>query len=131
MPVQKKSGNLLNTPCICIKRVWYYVVYSAVSLWTMRNVIKDNEQTKHFFIKIYLLFYSRKGPFVVSLRDRWWDIYSERGPLLVPYLLLGARGCQRLHTRASHIVRDDLTLWSVACPWLDSRFSALCLNLPA
>ena len=27
----------------------------------------------------------------------WSDIYSERGLLLVPYLLPEARGCQRLH----------------------------------
>ena len=83
---------------------------SAVSLLTTRNIIKDNERTKHFLIKIYLSFYSRKGPqFVVSLRNRWRDIYSERGLLLVPYLFPGARGCQRLHPLASRIVGDDLT----------------------
>ena len=32
-----------------------------------------------------------------SLRDRWKDIYSGRGLLLVSYLLPGARGCKRLH----------------------------------
>ena len=47
--------------------------------------------------------------FVVSLWDRWRDIYSKRGLLLAPYLLPGARGCQRLHTLTSRIVRDDLT----------------------
>ena len=44
---------------------------------------------------------------MVSLRNRWRDIYLERGLLLAPYLLLGARGCQRLHPLASRIVRDD------------------------
>ena len=29
----------------------------------------------HFFIKIYLSFYSWKEPTVVSLKDRWRDIY--------------------------------------------------------
>ena len=48
-----------------------------------------------------------KGPlFVVGLRDRWRDIYSDRGLLLVPYLLPGTRGCQRLHPLASRIVRE-------------------------
>ena len=69
----------------------------------------------HFFIKnISLSFYSRKGTqFVVSLRDGWRDIYSERGLLLAPYLLPGARGCQRLHPLASRIVRDvrDASDW--------------------
>ena len=63
---------------------------------------------EHVYIKIYLSFCSQRGPqFVVSLRDRWRDIYSERG-LLVPYLLLGARGCQHLHHLESYIIRDNL-----------------------
>ena len=48
----------------------------------------------------------RGTQFVVSLRDRWRDIYSERGLLLAPYLLLRTRGCQCLHPLASHIMRD-------------------------
>ena len=43
--------------------------------------------------------------FVVGLRNRWRDIYSERG-LLVPYLLPGAGGCQLLHPLASRIIRE-------------------------
>ena len=38
-----------------------------------------------------------------------WERYKERELLLVTYLLPGARcGCQRLHSLASRIVRDDL-----------------------
>ena len=48
------------------------------------------------------------------LRNRWRDLYSERGLLLAPL--------------ASRIVRDELTLWSAACLWLD-WFSVFCLNL--
>ena len=66
--------------------------------------------------------------FVLSLRNRWRDIFSERG-VLVPYLLPGASMCQRFHPHASRIDRDDLTLWSAVCPSLDYGFSALCLNL--
>ena len=46
--------------------------------------------------------------FVVSLRDRWRDMYSERG-LLAPYLLPGAGGANAYTPLASHIFRDDLT----------------------
>ena len=62
----------------------------------------------HVFIKIYLFpFILERGTqFVVSLRDRWRDIYSERELLLALYILPGARGCQRLHPLASCIVRD-------------------------
>ena len=80
---------------------------------------------------ISLSFYSRKGHTVVSLRDRWRDIYSERGLLLVPYLLFGARWCQRLHPLASCIVRDDTN----ASDWLRIPGSTIdsdwtdCLNL--
>ena len=76
----------------------------------------------HFFIKIYLSHFIPEGgaQFVVSLRDRWRDIYSERGLLLAPYLLPWARGCQSLHPLASRIVRDDL--WSAEYPWLDPQF---------
>ena len=92
-------------------------------------VYSINERTKHFFIKIYLSFYSRKGPqFVVGLRDRWRDIYSERGLLLVPYLLLGARGCQHLHPLASRLVRDASALLRVPGSTPDSLHP---LNLTA
>ena len=63
----------------------------------------------HFFIKIYLPHFilERGTQFVVSLRDRWRDIYSERRLLLAAYLLPGARGCQQLNPLASCIFRDD------------------------
>ena len=83
-------------------------------------IITYNERTKHFFIKMYLSFYSRKEPTGCCLRDRWKNIYSERGLFLAPYLLLGARGCQRLHPCASHIVRDVSDRLRVPGSTLDS-----------
>ena len=68
-----------------------------------------------FFIKIYLILVSKRGPlFVVSLRDRWRDIHSERG-LLVLYLLPGARGSKRLHPLASRIVREASDRLHISC----------------
>ena len=65
----------------------------------------NNEE--HVYIRYISHFILERGTqFVVSLRDRWRDIYLERGLLLVPYLLPGARGCQHLHPLASCIVRD-------------------------
>ena len=69
-----------------------------------------NERNEtYLFMKIYLSHFilERGTQFVVSLRDIWRDIYSEKGLLLAPYLLPGARGCQRLHSLASRIVRDN------------------------
>ena len=69
----------------------------------------------------------------VSLRHRWRFIYSERGLLLAPYLLPGARGCQRLHPLASRIVRDDTNMsdqWRIPGLTLDSDWTD-CLNLTA
>ena len=76
--------------------------------------------TTHFILE-------RGTPFVVSLRDRWRDIYSERGHLLAPYLLPGSRGCQRLHLLVSRIVRDPNASSRLRVPHstLDSRFLVL------
>ena len=100
-----------------------------------KNIIKDDlrlqwTNEKLFVINIYLSFYSQKGPqFVVSLRDRWRDIYSERGLLLVSYLLLGARAYQRLHPLASCIVRDASDRLRIPGSTLDSLHSVkICLR---
>ena len=94
---------------------------------------KRNET--HVFIKIYLShFILEKGTqCVVSFRDRWKDIYSERGLLFAPYLLPGVRGCQRLHPLASRIVSDDTNASDrlrVPGSTLDSDWFD-CLNLTA
>ena len=59
-----------------------------------------NEWT-HFFIKIYLshLTHERVDVFVVWEMDG--DTYIQREDFFFPYLLPGARGCQRLHPLAS------------------------------
>ena len=107
---------------------------NVLVLYTLIHDLRNSMNERNTLLyKIYISqFILEKGPqFVVSLRDRLRVIYSERRFLLVPCLLPRARGCQLLHPRESRIVRDDLTLWSAACPSLDSRFSALCLNLTA
>ena len=67
----------------------------------------------------------------------------KRGALSVTVIVLGngidnqrsnpgARGCQRLHLLCKpYRQRRPRRLWSAAYPWLDSRFSVLCLNLTA
>ena len=64
-------------------------------------VFMNNEE--HVYIKIYISHFilERGTQFVVSLRDRWKNIYSKRGLLLAPYLHPGARGCQRLQAESS------------------------------
>ena len=89
----------------------------------------------HFFIKIYLSHFilERGTQFVVSLRDRWRDIYSERGFPFASYLLPIARGWQRLHSLASRIVRDDTNASDrlrIPGLTLDSDWTD-CLNLTA
>ena len=73
---------------------------------TSGNLIQHNLRTSmnertHFFIKIYLSFYSQKGPIVCCWFGRWMErLYTQREDFF-PYLLLGARGCQHLHSLAS------------------------------
>ena len=90
---------------------------------------------KHFFIKIYLSHFilERGTQFVLSLRDRWRDIYSERGLLLAPYLLPGVRGCQGLYPFTSCIVsdvRDASDRLRIPGTTTDSDWTD-CLNLTA
>ena len=88
----------------------------------------------HFFIKyISLILFSKRGTkFVVSLRDRWRDIYSERG-LLAPYLLPGASGVPTLSPPCKPYFQRQPN----ASDWLHIPGSALdsnwtdCLNLTA
>ena len=58
------------------------------------------------FIKTYLSFYSLKGPQLVV-----WEIdgetYTQREDFFFPYLLLGAKGCQRLHPLQARQRRPD------------------------
>ena len=80
----------------------------------------------HFFIKIYLSFYSQKAHTVCcKFRDRWRDIYSERGLLLAPYLLPGSQGVPTLALPSKPY--RPRRLWSLRIPsdWTD------CLNLTA
>ena len=94
--------------------LWLYIVYPRFTQF--------NERTKHFFIKISLILFSFS--FVVSLRDRWRDIYSERTSSHIFFRE------QRVPKLASlcKLVRDDLIGY---VSHARHRFSALCLNLTA
>ena len=47
------------------------------------NVIKDNNERNTLLYKnISLILFSKRAHSWYLLRDRWWDIYSERGILL-------------------------------------------------
>ena len=100
---------------------------------TSRNKIKHNLRTSmnertHFFIKnITLTLYSRKGWCFCGVWEMHGETYTPREDFFSPYILPGARGCQRLHFLAS----------SSDTPLLDCvffarlRFFALCLNRTA
>ena len=77
--------------------VWYKCCIAIYAIqWT----------NGRFFIKIYLSFYSRKGPTVsCQLRDRWRDIYSEWG-LFLPVSSSRSQGVPTLALPCK-LVRDD------------------------
>ena len=76
-----------------VKRFQVFMLYIDLVI----KIITVQIQTKHFLIKMYLSFYFRKRPIVCCwLRDRWKDIYSERGLLLPIY----SSGSQRVPTVA-------------------------------
>ena len=77
-------------------------------------------------MKIYLSFYSHKGPTVVSWKTGG-EKYTQRKNFFA-YLLPRARECQNLHPLAA--VSSETPL--IGCVSLARiRFSALCLNLTA
>ena len=91
------------------------------------NIIKDNDERNTLLYKnISLNLFSKRGPqFVVGLRNRWRDIYSDRG-----LLFICSSWSQRVPRLAllCKLVRDDL----ISCVFLARlRFSELCLNLTA
>ena len=95
---------------------------------TKRNTLLDK---KSLSLSYFIL--ERVTHFVVSLRDKWTDIYSERGFLLAPYLLPGAGGFQSLHPLASHIVKDAINASDrlrIPGSTLDSDWTD-CVNLTA
>ena len=109
----------------------FYCFINEIIKHDLRNSINET----HFFIKISLSYFilERGTQFVVSLIDRWRDIYTDRELLLAPYLLPGASGCQRLHPLASRIVRDDTNVSDrlrIPGSTLDSDWTD-CLNLTA
>ena len=85
---------------------------------------------------ISLSFYSRKGhnSLLYSLRDRWRDIYSERGFLLAPISSSWSQGVPTLAPPLiSRIVRDNSNASDrlrIPGSTLDSNWTA-CLNLTA
>ena len=66
---------------------------------TKRNTL-PYKSISHFILE-------RDIQFVVSLWDRWRDIYSERRLFLAPYPLPVASGFKHLHPLSIRIFRDD------------------------
>ena len=75
---------------------WFNQEHNQIS---RTNELQWTNKT-HFFIKISLSFYSRKGHTVyVSLREKDEETYTQRGDIFLPHIFF----------LASRIVRDDLT----------------------
>ena len=87
-----------------------------------KNIIKDNERTKRtsfFFLNISLILFSKKGPQFVVSWEIDWETYTQREDFF-PYLLPGARGCQRFHPLASRVVREASDRLRVPCSTPDN-----------
>ena len=96
--------------------------------------------------KKYVSFYSRKGPlFVVGLRNRWRDIYSESG-LLLPISSSGSQGvptleppCKLVRVASDwlRVPRSTAILYTqsksdlvVLITWYPSGYTAVVLECP-
>ena len=82
-----------------------------------------NQRTNTLLYKnISLTFYSQKGWCFCDVWEMGGETYTKREDFFFPYLLPGARRCQRLHPLASSSL---IGCMSLARLW----FSALCPNL--
>ena len=101
--------NSKNKTIIIHLRWWPFHYLTLARFCIVSNIMNEFQWTNEtpLYKKYISHFILERGPTVCRLsRDRWRDIYSERGLLLVPYLLLWAKGCQRLHPLASRVVRE-------------------------
>ena len=99
---------------------------------TSGNIIKHNLRTSmnertHLFIKIYLSHFILERVDVSVVCERWVERHTQWEDFFFPYLLSGARGCQRLHSLANSSERPLIGCMSHA----RLRFSAFSLNLTA
>ena len=94
-------------------------------------VFMNNDE--HVHIKIYLSFYSWKGPTVCCLFEREIERHIlKKGTSSCPISSSGSQGVPMLASPCKpYPQRRPGHLWSAAYLWLDSRFSGLCLKLTA
>ena len=85
-----------------------------------------NERNTHFLIKIYLSFYSGKGPLFVVVWEIDGETYTQRG-LLLPISSSRNRGVPTLEPPCK-LVRTASDRLRVPCP---TAILCLCLNLTA
>ena len=95
------------------------------------NIIKHNLRTSmnertHFYIKINLSHFILERVDVSVVCEMSGETYTQREDFF-PYLLPGARRCQRLHSLARSSETPLIGCMSLA----RQRFSALCQNLTA
>ena len=115
--------RMLVEPWTCCSLLYDNVVEPHT--YTIGNIIKDNDKRNTSLYKyISHPLFSKEPTACCCLRDRWRDI-SQREDFFFPYLLPGARGCQRLHPLASSSETPLIGCVSHARLW----FSARCLNL--
>ena len=100
------------------------VIFSAVSLWTTRNIIKDNEWTKTLLYKKKYIshFILAKGAHRLLLV---WEIdgetYTHRGDSVLSHIFFRDQGGANACTPVQPVFSETTErLWSAACPSLGS-----------
>ena len=80
----------------------------------------------HVFIKnISLILFSKRAHSLLLVWEIDGETYTQRGDFFLSHIFFRGQEVPTLAHLASRIVRDNLTLWSAACPSFDSRFSTL------
>ena len=89
-----------------------------------------NERNTVLYKNRFLILFSKRAHSLFLVWEINRETYTQREDFFLFHPSSGSQGAT-LAPLSSRIVRNDLSLWSTAFPWVDSRFFGLSLNLTA
>ena len=95
------------------------------------NMVYEIQWTNetHIYINTSFILFSKGAHSLLLVWEIDGKTYTQRGDFFLPRIFfLGSRGAKACTPSKPYRQRHPRRLWSAACPWLDSRFSALCVN---
>ena len=123
--------NYLTSLVCSLLKVFSIIVLQSL-IDPTKNIIKDYEQTKHFYKNISLILFSKGAHSWLLVWEIDGKTFTQRRDFFLSHIFFwepgDANACTPLTSR---VVREVPDASDRLCPWLHSRFSVLSLNLPS